>query len=210
MSADISLFVGLVVVALVVPGPDFVVVSRNTIAGGRVGGLLTALGICLGLAALTTVAALGVALVVAENESVLFALRLLGGAYLGTLGALLVWKAGGEAGDVDHGSPDARHGGGFLSPVAQGFLTNVLNPKALVFYVAVMPQFLDPADSVTRQTTILGAVIIALAATWWGLFVFTLARVVPWLSRPANRTRLDRAAGFVLIAFGLWVVFVGT
>lgn len=209
MSVDISLFVGLVLVTLVVPGPDFVMVSRNTIAGGRLGGLLTTLGVCLGLVTLTVVAALGVSVVVADNERLLFTLRLLGGGYLGALGALLVWKAGGTAGTVEHGSGGTRYGGGRLAPVAQGFLTNVLNPKALVFYVAVLPQFLDPTDSVMRQTVVLGAIIVVLSASWWGLVVFSLARVSPWLARPANRTRLDRTAGCVLIAFGLWVVLVG-
>ncbi|WP_197284939.1 LysE family translocator [Sciscionella sediminilitoris] len=174
MLGQLPVFLATTVLILVVPGPDFVVVTRNALAGGRGAGYRTALGICGGLAVLTVAVAAGLAALLAVNRTVLLGLRVLGGSYLILLGLLLfvpAWRGRAE-------EPAARR-----SPVLQGFLNNVLNPKALIFYLTFLPRFLRPEAPVLAQILLLGAVTVACAAAWWSCYVTAIGFLRPLLAR---------------------------
>jgi threonine/homoserine/homoserine lactone efflux protein len=80
-----------------------------------------------------------------------------------------------------------------------GALTNLLNPKALLFFLGVVPHFLTRDSGVTATTLLLGGTTIVVAALWYGLLLVTLARVHRQLARPSTRSRVDAVTGVVLL-----------
>lgn len=92
--------------------------------------------------------------------------------------------------------------------MVQGFLNNVLNPKALVFYLTFMPQFLISGTPVFVQTLFMGVVVVACAAIWWTLYVMAIGFLSAVLTRTSVRSAIDAGAGVALGGLGI-VVLVG-
>ncbi|ASO19549.1 threonine/homoserine/homoserine lactone efflux protein [Actinoalloteichus hoggarensis] len=226
MPEGISLFIAITAITIVVPGPDFVLVTRNTLLFGRRAGYLTAAGISLSLTLYSLLAVVGLTTLIATHEGMLTTLRLAGGGYLVFLGwqGLRSWWRGRAARrgpcDLDAGSVAALHpsdvdesarprtGGLLAAPLAQGALNNLLNPKALVFYLTLLPQFIQPGGSVVAQTGLLGGIATGLAALWWLLYVTAVGRLAPALRRRSVRDGLDLGSGLLLGGFGV-VLAVG-
>ncbi|MEV6824842.1 LysE family translocator [Amycolatopsis sp. NPDC051102] len=196
-------FLLVVVLGAMSPGPDFVVVTRSSLAGGRRAGMAAGLGIALGVFAWVVAIALGVAAVLTASAIAFTVVKLAGAAYLVVLG-VKAWLAvrRGEYRDLGEATGAAR-----LKPGAafrQGLVTNLLNPKVAVYFLALLPQFL-PADGATLQTLELAAIATAGTVLWF----VTLAVVVGALKRffSAGRVRrvLDAVLGSVLVALGLKV-----
>ncbi|MFC3994769.1 LysE family translocator [Nocardiopsis sediminis] len=202
MPSNVALFISVTLIMLVVPGPDFVIVTRNSLSGGRSQGYLTLIGICCGLAFLTVLAGTGAAAAIAANASLLTALRIIGGAYLALLGGFL---AVGALIRARGGTPPPIEGTTPRAPIAQGFLNNILNPKALVFYVTFMPQFVSPNGSALAQTLMLGAMVVACAALWWSVYVTAVTRMSALFARPRARAIIDVGAGSALAPLGIWM-----
>jgi threonine/homoserine/homoserine lactone efflux protein len=216
MTGRIAVFVALTFLMLVVPGPDFVLITRNTITGSRARGYLTAGGICVGLAFLTGLAASGVAAAVAGNGTVLVVLHVVGGAYLVAIAVQLLLGIHKGRRSIrtgqDHDSVlDTHHQSGprSTSPVVQGFLNNVLNPKALVFYLTFIPQFLEPGRPVFTQTLSLGLLVVLCAATWWGCYVTAIGGLSRLLGKRSVRTGIDLVAAGALSTIGVVVMLGG-
>lgn len=186
MSVDLMGFLGVVLVAYVVPGPDFLVVFRSAIehpAKGRAAGLGAQAGLCVHMLA----AAVGLAVIAARSPAVYEAVKLLGAAYLVHLGIRAVLAARRSArdrraarerradrerpaaeeprGDIEPAKGPAPTGAQWRSGFAQGFLTNVLNPKAALFFLSILPQFVDGAGSTTRQIFFLGILDVLIASS---------------------------------------------
>jgi threonine/homoserine/homoserine lactone efflux protein len=85
----------------------------------------------------------------------------------------------------------------------EGFLTNVLNPKVAVFYLAFLPQFVGPAAPVLARSHLLAAIHCALSLAWLSLVTVFVVRLRPALERPAARRILEAVSGTVFVAFGL-------
>lgn len=124
------------------PGADTLLVVRNALRGGRRDGLATALGICSGLYVHALLSALGVSMVLMHSATAFTALKFAGAAYLVWLGLQSLRSAGRDL-------PQAANASAPLERVParrsfrEGFLTNLLNPKVIVFYLALLPQFID-------------------------------------------------------------------
>ncbi|SFD85067.1 Threonine/homoserine/homoserine lactone efflux protein [Actinopolyspora alba] len=207
MIEHVFVFIGTTVLMLVVPGPDFVLVTRNAVAGDRTRGYRTMVGICAGLALLTMITASGLAAVIAASTTMLTILRMVGGIYLLALGGfvlLSLWRR--RQRPPATAPPPPRRAN---SPFLQGFLNNVLNPKALLFYLTFMPQFLlASGPPVFVQTLFMGMLVVGCAATWWTLYVTALGSIHTTLARGSVRTAVDAGAGTALGALGA-VALVG-
>jgi RhtB (resistance to homoserine/threonine) family protein len=201
MRSDLAGYLGVVVLITVTPGADTALVVRNAVRHGRRAGLLTAIGSATGLLVWGAAAALGVAALLAASATLFTALKIVGAAYLVLLG-LQALRHAGEGRLV----ADAR-GAGRALPVAaavrQGLLTNLLNPKAALFFTALLPQFVSPADPVLAVSALMTA--IASAASLIGLTAYATAAAAGRhaLQRPAVARRLDQLAGAVFIALGI-------
>lgn len=200
-------FIAAAVLVTVLPGPDFVLITRNTARGGRRGGLATAAGSVTGIAAWALLATAGLSVLVASHPAVLHALRLAGAAYLVYLGGstiLALWRAR-RAGD---GAADAaaHHGGGADrsgTPYLQGVVNNLLNPKLPVMFVTVLPQFVSEPEAAVQQTALLGAVLVAMVVVWWLVYVLGISALSEIMRRRRVRQGIDLAGGVALTAFGV-------
>ncbi|WP_326958204.1 LysE family translocator [Amycolatopsis sp. NBC_01286] len=185
-----------VLLVLVVPGPDTALVLKNSLAGGRRGGVLTALGIGSGNLAQGLAAALGLSAVIVRSEPVFEALRWAGAGYLGYLGVkalVAAWR-----GDYRALAAGAPRGG---RRWREGFLCNLTNPKVLVFYLSMLPQFLTP-DSTVAEALVLAGTVGVLATLWQLVIVAGVHRIRAWLLRRRVRRTLDGVTGAALLGFG--------
>ncbi len=196
-----------VVVALLVmaPGPDMALVARNALRGGVRLVLPTVLGVATGILGWSLASALGVATLL-ERSAVLFSvLRLLGAAYLCFLGVLTLrsaWRGRPHRGAAAPAGASCSPRAGFL----QGLTGNLLNPKAGVIFLTLVPQFLRPGDPPARIVLMI-AIFEVLLITWLLIYGRGLARMGQ--TRLARRARrwLEVASGAVLCALGLDIVY---
>lgn len=190
--------------AYVIPGPDWFVVLRHA-SRSRLSGVSAALGVQSGLIVHMTVAALGLSAILLTSAEVFTVVKLLGAAYLAFLGiqalrdAYRSWRSGepNAPAPSDDSTPSVP-----VRVWAQAFTANVLNPKAALFFVAVLPQFVDPSSAVTGQILTLGAIDVALGVAWWLLFVLATVRLKGVLQRRRARIGLDTATGVALCSLG--------
>jgi threonine/homoserine/homoserine lactone efflux protein len=195
---------GLYVIAslalIVTPGQDMIYVISRSLAQGRVAGLCSAVGVIIGILVHTALAALGVGAILHANEGLFFALKLAGAAYLVFLGTRMLFS---RKGAIELGAAAAPLSARAL--VMQGVLSNVTNPKIVLFFFAFLPQFVDPASPhPTRDLVFLGVLYAALglpvkAAV--GLAAGSLSERV--LRRPAALAWMNRVCGVVLVGLGL-------
>lgn len=198
----------LVIVVLVVlaPGPDTMVVLKNALAGGARGGLYATSGIVAGNVVQGSAAALGLGAVIAHSQPLFLTLRWLGVAYLCYLGFQAL--RGAWRGDYQAVTEVAGRAGGFRR-WWEGFLSNITNPKVLVLYLSVLPQFLDPATTSTGDALLLAYTVAVLGGLWLVLLMFFVHRVRAWLGRRRVRRTLDGVTGTALIGFGAALALEG-
>lgn len=182
------------------PGVDTLLVIRNAARGGRRDGLLTSLGICLGLFAHASVSAAGLSVILLGSATLFAAMKLAGAAYLVWLGIQSLrsaWRARAMVvAEPEHCTVPASRS------LREGLLSNVLNPKPIVFYMAFLPQFIDPAHSAMLQSLAMAAAHFAIATLWQGLLVFGVGRARQLLARPRVSQVMNAAVGLLLLGFG--------
>ncbi|MCO1660330.1 LysE family translocator [Pseudonocardia humida] len=186
-------------VLTVVPGPDFAVVTRNALAGGRRRGLWAGVGVSSSNAVQGVVAAVGLGALIVAAQPVFTAIKWAGIAYLLWLGAQALRSAWRGEYPPDGGAGEDR--GAALAGWRQGFLSNITNPKVLVFYLAVLPQFL-PADPRLWQLAVLALSHAVLGLAYLALLVTVVHRARRVLRRRPVRRALDAATGVALVGFG--------
>ena len=199
-SPALGLYIVASLALIATPGQDMLYVISRSLAQGRFAGLCSALGVCLGILVHTGLAALGVGAILHASETLFLALKFSGAAYLVFLGVRLMLS---RKAALEPGTPAAR-----LSPlslVMQGVLSNVTNPKIVLFFFAFLPQFVDPASAhATRDLVFLGVLYAALALpikSAVGLAAGSLSERV--LRRPAALVWMNRVCGAVLVGLGL-------
>jgi len=196
--ADVGLFLTTSVLLIVTPGPDMMYVIALGVAQGRRAGLLSALGVCTGLLVHVFAAALGLSALLRASAAAYAAVKLAGSAYLICLGlrTLLARTHPDRA-----PSPPPRHTRLYF----QGVLSNVLNPKVALFFVAFLPQFVPASSgSAFRPMLMLGLVFTALGVLWLiGLGLLSGA-VGRWLNEHRGASRaMQCLSGAALIGLGV-------
>jgi threonine/homoserine/homoserine lactone efflux protein len=199
--------------AVMTPGPDFAIVTRASLAGGRRAGVLATLGIGTGLLVHASAAAAGLSVVIATSAAAFTVVKLIGAVYLLVLGVLALRGALRRRRDPD---PDAAAavealttpgtpGAGSRSfrtaraAYTQGLLTNVLNPKAVLFFLSLMPQFIPAGGSVVAWTMLLTAILIAAALSWFALVAVLVVQLRGVLTRPRVARTVEGTTGAVFI-----------
>ncbi|MFI9009579.1 LysE family translocator [Actinosynnema sp. NPDC053489] len=183
-------------VVVLTPGVDAFLLLRTSMRSGTRAGLLALAGIHTAALAQVALVVSGLGVVIARYPAVLTGLRWIGAAYLLYLAVTITRGL-------------LRRSGGAAEPVAtrpfrQGFLTNITNPKMLLFSLAFLPQFIGTGDP-AFQLGMLAAVFLGLAALWELTIVVAAARVAGSLRRPGVTTALDAvcAAVFLTMSVGL-------
>lgn len=197
-----GLYGGFLVIATllcVAPGPDTLVVLRNSLSGGRHGGLLASLGVFMGNLTTGTVAALGVGALVVRFQPVFVTLHWLGAGYLTYLGVMALRAA--RRGDYSAMADARAISGNGWRRWSEGLLSNVTNPKVLVVYLSVLPQFLTPHTTLA-EALMLAWTVGVLGLVWQVALVLVVQRANGWFNRRRVRRIIDGVLGTVLIGFG--------
>jgi threonine/homoserine/homoserine lactone efflux protein len=183
-------------VLIVVPGQDTALTIRNTIAGGRAGGLATAGGITSAQAVWTAATAAGLAALLVASRPAFDAVRIVGVAYLLVLGVRMLRDALRRT----RGAADAVRGAARTPRRAyrQGLLSNLSNPKMGVFFTSLLPQFAGSFSGVLA----LGALFAGMTLAWLAAYAAVVARIGDAILRPRVRRAIDAVTGLVLLAFG--------
>lgn len=198
LSLDIYLAFALAsALIVVVPGPTVTVIIANSVSHGARAGLQNVLGTQIGLALMLAVLIAGLASVMEVMGHWFDWIRLAGAAYLVWLGLRMLLSR--PAGDGCGAPPPPR--GGF---VLQGILVILSNPKALLFYGAFLPQFIDPAGNYVVQLLTLGAVFMTVATLLDGAYAVVTGHARALLSQSRLRV-ISRLSGLMLIGGGLWL-----
>ncbi|MBP7565659.1 MAG: LysE family translocator [Burkholderiaceae bacterium] len=194
--ADYGAFVVAIIVFLLIPGPGNLMLITATGKGGLRGGLAATFGVILGDQVLLWLAVAGVAALLAAYPTVFHAVQWLGAAYLGWLGLRMLLA---KPGDAPVLKIQPRH------YLRQAFTITLLNPKAIVFYMAFFPLFVDPARHQGLPTFGAMAVTIACLTFLYGLAAVLLTHFLAERLRASPRVGrvLEKTAGVFLVGFGL-------
>jgi threonine/homoserine/homoserine lactone efflux protein len=206
MPGSILAFAIASIVIEVTPGPNMAYLAALTVSNGIRAGVAAVAGVALGLAIYGAVAAVGLAEIIQQSRFLYEALRWSGVAFLLWL-AWEGWSAEPKA------EPDAAdgHGGTLRKAFQRGLITNLLNPKAGIFFIAVVPTFVTPATGhVMAQTVVLSAVYVAIATSIHLLIVLLASRLRDVLSDPSRRRTIRKALAVVLAAIAVWFAVTTT
>ncbi|HUP37566.1 MAG TPA: LysE family translocator [Candidatus Limnocylindria bacterium] len=189
----------------VTPGTDTLLVARNVLGRGRTAGLATISGIACGCVVHAVLSAVGVSLILVRSAEAFRALKWGGAAYLVILGiqSLRGWWRADDVTPAATAEDRKRSGSRRLRSFLEGLLTNVLNPKVGLFYLAFLPQFIRPDDPVLARSLLLGGLHVGIGVVWLSLLSLSLVRLRPLVGSWLWRARLEGASGAVLIALGV-------
>jgi threonine/homoserine/homoserine lactone efflux protein len=194
------LFIATAIVLVITPGQDTFFILGRSLSGGRSSGIAAALGITAGSVIHTCLAALGLSALLATSPYAFMAVKLAGAAYLLYIGVrALLSKASAPPGEGANGASGA------WVAFRQGIISNLLNPKVALFFLALMPQFID-AGSAHKVVAFLalGFSFVALGVAWCLVLAIAAASLRSWfLRKPSAPVILNRISGAMFIALGL-------
>jgi threonine/homoserine/homoserine lactone efflux protein len=208
VSADRLLaFAAMSFLLIVIPGPSVLFVIGRALAQGRRAALTTVVGNTLGAYVLIVAVALGIGSVVERSVLVFTVLKLAGAAYLVYLG-VKAWRGRAALRDAFAGG-GAAHGG--LRTFWEGFVVGVSNPKTIVFFAAVLPQFVDRGQShVAAQMLVLGLVFTVIAVACDSVWGLVAATARGWFARSPQRLSIvGGVGGLTMIGLGVTVAATG-
>jgi len=185
------------------PGVDTLLVIRNTARGGIKDGIATSLAICCGLFVHATISALGISFILLQSAWAFHVLKMAGAAYLVWLGVASLRSAWKGKGLPVNGVMQAASPVGRWQPVKEGLLSNVLNPKTIIFYMAFLPQFIAPGDPALVKSLWLAGVHFVIANIWQISVVMMIGGASQWLASARFARALNGLTGSVLILFGI-------
>jgi threonine/homoserine/homoserine lactone efflux protein len=201
MFEQLLVIVSVTCLVMVIPGPDMVLVLRNTYVGGRRAGLRTSCGVLTGNLVHITSGLLGIGWLISKSILAFAALKYAAAAYLIYLG-VMSFRSGGTTLDGSHGEGRLGERHCFL----QGFVSNVLNPKGALFYLGVFTVVIAPGTSAGTMLLLVSSMLL-ISASFWLLFVSTLDRPVVRERIGRSQRAVNRVSGGLLILLGVRVAF---
>jgi threonine/homoserine/homoserine lactone efflux protein len=194
------LFIATAIVLVLTPGQDTFFILGRSLAGGRTAGVAAALGISAGSVIHTLLAAIGLSALLATSAYAFMAVKFAGAAYLIFIGVrALLTRSNGLGGDA------AATVTGHWPAFRQGVLSNLLNPKVALFFLALMPQFIDAASThKVAAFLVLGMSFVSLGLVWCLVLAIAAAALRDaFLRRPSMGQVLNRIAGAMFIGLGI-------
>ena len=195
---------GFAVTCLVIeltPGPNMAYLAVLSATAGRRSGFAATAGIALGLLAVGIGAALGLTALIGSSRWLYEAWRWAGVLYL----LWLAWEGWQGAKETSPG--DARVLQSDATYFRRGLITNLLNPKAGIFYVAILPTFFDPSRPVASQAILLSVIYVVIATTIHSTIVLSANAAGPWLNDPERSITVRRVLSGALVAIALWLAY---
>ncbi len=196
-----AFFIAITILTLT-PGLDTALVIRNTSRAGFADGCTTRLGICFGLFVHATFSAIGISAILAQSAELFQIVKMVGAAYLIWLGisslrSLMKTGQGIEVASLAHAQFRLTRS------LREGFLSNVLNPKTAVFYLAFLPQFINPDYSPLAQSLLMALIHFAIAMVWQCGLAGALSSAKNLLKNASFMRWMEGTTGVVLVALGI-------
>lgn len=214
---DVSVLPAFIVSALVIilsPGADTFLMLRSTIRGGKKDGFLTMFGIYTGIFTLSLLLISGVGLVIAKAPGALFWLKIVGALYLLFL-AIQSLRAGiklvkkNNAGELNSTDIDTVVSSKKAGPFVMGFLTNVTNPKVLIFFLAFFPQFLGESSNAALQLTMLCLIFVVVSAVWLTTLVYAASAMRKVMTTPGFTIAMEFVVATVFAVLAITLLVSG-
>ncbi len=200
MDTELLAFIGVSLLLAVTPGPDMAVVTKNALAHGRRGVVLTTTGIALALGIWTGATAVGLSALLRTSGEALFVLKLVGAADLAYLGVRTLLDSRRRPADLLASAPEPAPAHAIFR---QGFLSAISNPKLGVFFVTFLPQFVMPGQPVLPRLLLLGVIFAVIGFTWLIVYGTFVTRMRDVITAPRVRQWMERVTGVVLLGFGV-------
>lgn len=206
---SLLLFVPMAAILVMLPGPDFALIAKISLLDGRPQAQAAAIGVALGICLHTTAAMLGISAIIAQSVLWFCILKYVGAAYLVWLGIHALRSGQAVSAAVTRTAREPAMGPcrlglrQWLHFFGQGFLTNALNPKAVLIFLTFLPQFMNPHAPLAPQFLTLGGILSGLCLLWYVPLAYMLGRVRHVFENSRFQKWLQRCTGIVFIAFGL-------
>lgn len=202
---NIITFVVMSFFLVILPGPDNVILTRNTLREGTRGGLKTILGICLALLVHTFIAIVGLSAIIASSAYLFSIFKFVGAAYLIYLGVRAFLSVREDNLNVPTLNTDHQIASENL--FRQGFLTDLLNPKVAVFFLTFLPQFVEPHVKSFLPFLLLGLIYAGLTFLYSLFFILLIDQISGFMQKKSTQKVIQGVSGAVLVGFGLKLAF---
>lgn len=204
---NLFMYILISLIMVIVPGVDFILVTKNTVSHGTRAGHFTTLGIVLALSIWTIVAVLGLSAIVAKSIVLFSIIKYLGVAYLVFLGIKSIMNKSTFSIEIDDSENNKEWSklsiGQYKTYFFQGFLSDFLNPKTVIVYMTLMPQFINTDKNAYFQLIILGGILIAEAILWFLILVYILNYIRRWFKEAKVQNIFNKAAGAMLVSLAV-------
>ena len=199
-------YISIAAMMVVIPGADTMLLVKNTLSYGPKAGRYTVLGMATGLSFWTLIAILGLSVVIAKSVILFSTIKYLGAAYLIYLGiksffakSLFSLEEIQAQANVPTASSSRHNKDSFM----QALLSNVLNPKTVLVYITVMPQFIDLNGNVNQQLIMLALILTLLAVLWFLTLVYVIDYAKKWMNNSRFQKVFQKSTGLILVGFGV-------
>jgi RhtB (resistance to homoserine/threonine) family protein len=199
-------YISIAAMMVVIPGADTMLLVKNTLSYGPKAGRYTVLGMATGLSFWTLIAILGLSVVIAKSVILFSTIKYLGAAYLIYLGIKSFFAKSVfsleeiQAQANASAKSSSRHN---KESFMQALLSNILNPKTVLVYITVMPQFIDLNGNVNQQLILLASILTLLAVMWFLTLVNVIDYAKKWLNNPKFQKVFQKSTGLLLLGFGV-------
>ena len=195
-------FILISLLIIIVPGPDFLIVMKNTVHSGKRNGMMSALGITTGHIVYASLAIFGIIYILTSLYYVFVLIKVLGACYLIYLGVRSILSAR-QSMSFNDKKQDLNQVS-YLSSYRQGFLSTILNPKALLYYMSILPQFLSQGNiHMTSQVAVLALSVVLVTCCWFLFCVFIFQYIKLLFSNPKIKAIFDYSVGIILIGLSI-------
>nr|WGD75104.1 LysE family transporter [Bacillus subtilis] len=199
-------YIPIAAMMVIMPGADTMLVMKNTLRYGPKAGRYNILGLATGLSFWTVIAILGLSVVIAKSVILFTTIKYLGAAYLIYLGVKSFFaKSMFSLDDMQSqaknmaSSPKRYYKTSFM----QGSLSNILNPKTVLVYVTIMPQFINLNGNINQRLIILASILTLLAVLWFLFLVYIIDYAKKWMKNSKFQKVFQKITGIILVGFGI-------
>ncbi|ANS48084.1 amino acid transporter LysE [Bacillus thuringiensis] len=201
------LFILTALLIIMMPGPGFALVTKNTISHGRNGGIKTVLGTVSGMMIHTIMATLGLSAILMKFAILFTLIKYAGAFYLIYLAVKSIKSAFSKKEDMSSSMEINSKDIGTVKSFRQGFTTAILNPKTAVFFLSFLPQFIVSNQSHFFQFLLLGFTFTTLTAIWYLFYISLIRQLRTFLRKEKVNRTIEGITGTVLLVFGVRLFF---
>ncbi|AST91153.1 homoserine/threonine efflux transporter [Sutcliffiella cohnii] len=199
-------YISIAAMMVVIPGADTMLLVKNTLSYGPKAGRYTVLGMATGLTFWTLIAILGLSVVIAKSVILFSTIKYLGAAYLIYLGIKSFFAKSSlslEEIKAQANTPTTSSSRHNKESFMQALLSNVLNPKTVLVYITVMPQFVNLNENVNQQLIVLASILTFLAVLWFLTLVYVIDYAKKLLNNAKFQKVFQKSTGLILVGFGV-------